>query len=188
MMGKLPQSPVEVRLAVTLFLGLLGIADFFGGWQVRNFASFTPRGVAETVAPEQHHDMAMECCSVTTMEEKPVEPASIDRPTHRITRELLVQDTHVHVPVYAMTAAFLALVLFGLRLSSRARTALVLGAFAAPFLDFAGLWGAHIAPGLGTVFGLLAVAGGFAMGICYLIVFLVAMVQFWLSRKETIHA
>ncbi len=51
-MGKLPQSPVEVRLAVTLFLGLLGIADFFGGWQVKNFAAFTPRGVAATVAPE----------------------------------------------------------------------------------------------------------------------------------------
>jgi hypothetical protein len=188
MMGRLPQSPFEVRLAVTLFLVLLGIADLFGGWQVRNFASFTPGGAAATVAPEQHHEMAMECCSVTTMEEKPVEPASLDRPTHRITRELLVQDTHVHVPVYAMTAAFLALVLFGLRLSSRARTALVLCAFAAPFLDFAGLWGAHLAPGLGKVFGALAIAGGFAMGICYLIVFLVAMVQMWSRRKESAHA
>ncbi len=184
MMDSLPKSPFEVRLAVTLFLGLLGIADFFGAWQVRNFAAFTPRGVAATVAPEEHHAMAMECCSVTSMEEKPVEPTSLDRPTHRITRELLVQDTHVHIPVYAMTAAFLALVLFGLRLSSRARTSLVLCAFAAPFLDFAGLWGAHFAPGLGAIFGALSVAGGFAMGICYLIVFLVAMVQFWLPRKE----
>ena len=34
-MGRLPQSPFEVRLAVTLFLGLLGIADFFGAWQVQ---------------------------------------------------------------------------------------------------------------------------------------------------------
>lgn len=187
-MGRLPQSPFEVRLSVTLFLCLLGIADLFGAWQVRNFASFAPRGVAATVAPEQHHAMAMECCSETAMEEKPVKPESLDQPAHRITRELLVQDTHVHVPVYAMTAGFLALVLFGLRFSSRARTALVLGAFSAPFLDFAGLWGAHFAPGLGPIFGALAIAGGFAMGICYLIVFLAAMIQFWSPRKETIHA
>lgn len=187
-MGKLPQSPLEVRLAVTLFLGLLGIADFFGGWQVRNFAAFTPRGVAATVAPEEHHAMAMECCTVTSTQENPVEPASLDHPSHRITRDLLVQDTHVHVPVYAMTAAFLALVLFGLRLSSRVRTGLVLCAFAAPFLDFAGLWGAHFAPDLGAIFGALAVAGGFAMGICYLVVFLIAMAQLWLPSKENSHA
>jgi hypothetical protein len=187
-MGKLPQSPLEVRLAVTLFLGLLGVADFFGGWQVRNFAAFTPRGVAATVAPEEHHAMAMECCTVTTMQEKPVEPASLDHPSHHITRDLLVQDTHVHVPVYAMTAAFLALVVFGLRLSARVRIALVLCAFAAPFLDFAGLWGAHFAPDLGAIFGALAVAGGFAMGICYLVVFIIAMVQLWLPRKENTHA
>jgi hypothetical protein len=187
-MGRLPQSPLEVRLAVTLFLGLLGVADFFGAWQVRNFAAFTPRGVAATVAPEQHHAMAMECCSVTSMQEKPVEPASLDHPTHRITRDLLVQDTHIHIPVYAMTAAFLALVLFGLRLSSRERTGLVLCAFAAPFLDFVGLWGAHVAPDLGAFFGALAVGGGFAMGICYLVVFIVAMVQMWLPGKENTHA
>jgi hypothetical protein len=186
-MGKLPESPVEVRLAVTLFLGLLGIADFFGAWQVRNFAAFSPRGVAATVAPEEHHAMAMECCTVSSMHEKPVEPASLDHPSHHINRDLLVQDTHVHVPVYAMTAAFLALVLFGLRLSSRARTVLVLFAFAAPFLDFAGLWGAHFAPDLGAVFGALAVGGGFSMGICYCVVFIIAIVQLWFV-KEKAHA
>ena len=184
-MGRLPQSPLEVRLAVTLFLGLLGIADFFGAWQVRNFAAFTPRGVAATVAPEEHHGMAMECCTETTIGERPMDPASLDHPTHRITRDLLVQDTHVHVPVYAMTAAFLSLVVFGLRLSSRVRTSLVLCAFAAPLLDFAGLWGAHFAPASGAVFGAVAVAGGFAMGICYLVVFLVAIVQLWFLKENT---
>ena len=84
-----------------------------------------------------------------------------------------------------MTAAFLALVLFGLRLSSRARTVLVLFAFAAPFLDFAGLWGAHFAPDLGAVFGALAVGGGFSMGICYSIVFFIAIVQLWLGKEKT---
>ncbi len=184
-MGRLPRSPLEVRLAVTLFLALLGVADFFGGWQVRNFAAFTPRGVARTVSPEGHHEMAMECCTVTSTHEMPMEPSSLDHPTHHIARDLLVQDTHVHVPVYAMSAAFLALVVFGLRLSSRARTLLVLFAFAAPFLDFAGLWGAHLAPGLGTLFGALAVGGGFAMGICYSAVFVIAIVQLWFTKENT---
>jgi hypothetical protein len=137
------------------------------------------------VAPGGHRAMAMECCTETIMGEKPVEPASLDQPTHRITRDLLVQDTHVHVPVYAMTAAFLALVVFGLRLSSRVRVALVLCAFAAPFLDFAGLWGAHLFPGRGAIFGALAVGGGFAMGICYLVVFVIAMVQLWFVKENT---
>jgi hypothetical protein len=187
-MGRLPQSPPEVRLAATLFLCLLGVADFFGGWQVKNFAAFTPRGVAATVAPAASHSMAMECCNVTAVEETPVEPASLDRPAHRIDRELLIQDTHVHVPVYAMTAAFLALILFGLRLSSRLRTGLVLLAFAAPFLDFAGLWGAHLATGRAAFFAALAIGGGFAMGICYAVVFLLAIAQLWFSSREKIHA
>ncbi len=184
-MGRLPRSPLEVRLAVTLFLALLGVADFFGAWQVKNFAAFTPRGVAAAVAPEESHEMAMECCTVTSTHEKPVDPASLDRPSHRIARDLLVQDTHVHVPVYAMTAAFLSLIVFGLRLSSRVRILLVFCAFAAPFLDFAGLWGAHFAPDLGTIFGALAVAGGFAMGLCYLAVFLIAVVQLWFAKENT---
>jgi hypothetical protein len=65
---------------------------------------------------------------------------------------------------------------------------LVLAAFAAPFLDFAGLWGAHLAPGLGTFFGALAVGGGFAMGICFAVVFVVTIAQLWLPSKENSHA
>ena len=55
-MGKLPESPFEARLAATLFLLLLGVADLFGAWQVRNFAAFTPDGVARAVAPSGHHE------------------------------------------------------------------------------------------------------------------------------------
>jgi hypothetical protein len=187
-MGRLPQSPPEMRLAATLFLLLLGVANLFGAWQVKNFAAFMPSGVAAAVAPEGHHELAMDCCSTTTVGEKPVDPATLDRPSHRITRDLLVQDTHVHVPVYAMTAAFLSLLLFGLRLSSRTRVGLVLLAFAAPFADFAGLWGAHLIPSAGNIFGAVAVFGGAAMGLCYLTILVIALIQLWLPTKEEIHA
>jgi hypothetical protein len=182
-MGSLPQAPFEVRLAVTLFLLLMGVADAFGAWEVKNFAAFTPAGTAATVAPEEQHAMSM-CthCSATMAMEHPVSLASLDPPHHVISRELLVQDTHVHVPVYALTAAALAAILCGLRLASRTRSALVLLAFAAPFLDFAGLWGAHLLPRAGLFFGGLTVGAGMSMGLAYAFVLFTTLVQCWLRR------
>jgi hypothetical protein len=187
-MGKLPGSPFEARLAATLFLLLLGLANLFGAWQVRNFASFTPRGVAATVGARESHEMTMACCSLTTAAETPIDPEALNRPEHHIDRELLVQDSHVHIPVYAMTAALLSLLVLGLDLTSRARSLLILLLFVAPFLDFAGLWGAHLLPGAGTALAILALAGGFAMGVAYVAVLVMAVYQLWIRKKETIHA
>ncbi len=189
-MGRLPHSALEVRLAATLFLLLLGVADLFGAWEVANFSAFTPAGVAATVVPPGQHSLAaggsmdgMESMAgASTAREEPVDLAALNRPKHTISRDLLVQDTHVHIPSYALTAAALSLVAFGLALTSRARVAIVLLAFAAPFADFAGLWGAHLRPASGVFFGGLAVAGGFAMGLAYLIVFLITLVQCWLRK------
>jgi hypothetical protein len=179
-MGKLPEGPFEVRLAATLFLLLLGLADLFGAWQVKNFAAFTPSGIARTVGALDH---SMPEMGHGAMEEKPVDLSTLNEPTHHIPRELLVQDTHVHVPVYAMTAAFLAILLFGLRLSSRARTGLVFLAFAAPFLDFAGLWGAHLSKGGGRFWGAIALLGGLLIGLAYLAVLVLVLNQCWFQRK-----
>lgn len=189
-MGRLSQSPFEVRLAATLFLLLLGIADFFGAWQVRHFAAFSPKGVAETVAPEMHHDMTMACCMESAVEEKPIDVSALNSPKHQVNRDLLVQDTHVHAPAYAMTAAFLSLIVFGLALSRPARVAIITLAFAAPFVDFAGLWGAHLFPARGIVFAGFAVLGGFAMGLAYTVVLVLTLKQSWFSgtHKETNHA
>ncbi|HZF12373.1 MAG TPA: hypothetical protein VFE33_26595 [Thermoanaerobaculia bacterium] len=197
-MGGLRQAPFEVRLAATLFLLLLGIADLFGAWEVKNFAAFTPRAVAATVAAEREASPmpAMKMAGVnhagmaSTAEEHVVDLSTLDRPRHTISRDLLVQDTHVHIPAYALTAAALSLVVFGLRLSSRARSAVVLLAFAAPLADFVGLWGAHLFPAAALLFGTLTVAGGFAMGLAYLFVLVLTLAQCWLSRprEEDSHA
>src|SRR5436309_1657576 len=113
-MGRLPQAPFEVRLAATLFLLLLGVADLFGAWEVKSFADFTPRGVAATVEVDAGRPMAI-CAHCSAMAaEHEVDLASLDRPRHAIGRELLVQDTHVHVPAYALTALALSLIVFGL--------------------------------------------------------------------------
>jgi hypothetical protein len=186
-LGKLPGSPLEVRLAATLFLLLLGVADLFGAWQVKNFSSFTPAGVKETVGPDEHHAMGMSGRPMTghamsSADEKEIDLASLDRPRHHIGAELLVQDTHVHVPVYALTAAALSLLAFGLVLPSRVRSLIVVLAFAAPAANFIGLWGAHLFHRAGSLFGLLAVAGGFAMGLAYLIILAATLAQCWFAR------
>ncbi len=189
-MGRLPESPIEVRLAVLLFLAMLGLADAFGAWQVKNFAAFTPSGVAASVAPEPSpapratgHDDGRD--------EAPVDLATLDRENPRIPEKLLVEDTHVHVPVYAITAGALSLIVCGLALSSRARSLLIVSLFLAPLADFAGLWGAHLWPESGFFFGLVAVGGGFGMGLAYLVVFGLVLDQCWLRRHaatEDIHA
>jgi hypothetical protein len=189
-MGRLPHSALEVRLAATLFLLLLGVADLFGAWEVANFSAFTPAGVAATVVPPGQHSLAAggsmdgmgSMSAPSTAREEPVDLAALNRPKHTISRDLLVQDTHVHIPSYALTAAALSLIAFGLALTSRARVAIVLLAFAAPFADFAGLWGAHLRPSAGAFFGGLAVAGGFAMGLAYLAVCLTTLFQCWLRK------
>ena len=178
-MGKLPGSVLEVRLAATLFLLLLGLADLLGAWQVKNYAGFSPQSVAATVAPEvhemgPHQEMGMEM---------PIDVSAINAPRHRIDRELLVQDSHVHVPVYAITSALLALVVFGLQLSSSARVGLVLAGFAAPALDFAGLWGAHLWSASGKFWGAVAVGGGFLMGLVYLVILVLTIAQCWFRRQ-----
>ncbi|HEX4495501.1 MAG TPA: hypothetical protein VIE43_07540 [Thermoanaerobaculia bacterium] len=189
-MGKLSNGPLEARLAVTFFLLLLGAANFFGAWEVKNFSSFTPDGVAATVAPEVHHAVGMRCEMCSMSRETPIDPDSLDRPKHTIGRDLLVQDTHVHIPVYSLTAGALSLVIFGLALSSATRSWLVTLAFAAPALDFLGLWGAHLAPSLGGFFGTVTVGGGSAMALAYLIVLWLTLSQCWFqrSRKELYHA
>jgi len=172
-MGKLPNSPVEARFAATLFLLLLGVANAFGAWQVRQFAAFTPSGVAGAVGS-----------SASGSGERPVSIEELNAPEHHIDRRLLVQDSHVHLPAYAMTAAFLSLIVLGLRLSSSVRMAVIGAAFAAPVLDFAGLWGAHLSGVATRLWAAVALAGGFAMAAVYLLVLVITIRQCWLTRKE----
>lgn len=178
-LGWLPGSPFEVRLTVLLFLALLGLADVFGAWQVKNFAAFSPAGIASTVAPGGPP------AGVPDSESKgetPVTLNELNTPARHIERDLLVQDTHVHVPAYALTAAVLSLIVLGLRLTSGWRTVLIASAFFAPLADFVGLWGAHLLPSAGTAFGALAAIGGFGMGLVYTVIAIVASYQCWRRR------
>src|SRR5207253_1418363 len=89
---------------------------------------------------------------------------------------LLVQDTHVHMPMYAVIAAALSIIVLGLAISRAAGLALIALLFAAPWLDFAGMWLTKLAS---PKFAIVTLAGGWAMALGYTIVAALALWQMW---------
>lgn len=175
----LRRADVAIRWLVTCLLATFGIAYLFGGIMVRLYAGFTPARVAATYGGEH---MAMAMPPDTTMVVHRVVSLSdfSEGDVHTVDTDLLVQDTHVHVPMYGVIAAVLSLVALGLGLSNRATVGLVTVLFAAPWLDFAGMWLTKLA---GPGFAWVTLAGGYAMGLGYLAVTAIAIPRMWLGAK-----
>ena len=173
----LGRADARVKWLVTCLLGTFGLAYLFGGWMVRLYAGFTPASVARTYA-EPATVMAPES---TMTVEHPMKMSEFDvgdtTETHLVDTKLLVQDTHVHVPMYGVIAAALSLVVLGLGLSRHWGFTLITLLFAAPWLDFAGMWLTKFAS---PHFAVLTLAGGWAMGLGYTIVALLALRRMWL--------
>ncbi|HEY6059955.1 MAG TPA: hypothetical protein VIV10_05170 [Gemmatimonadales bacterium] len=174
---------VDARLkwAVTCLLLTFGLAYLFGGVMVALYAGFAPKRIAATyaepaaaVAPETtmvvEHAMPMSEFDVADSTE-----------IHFVDTKLLVQDTHVHVPMYGVIAGLLSLVVLGLGVSRRWGYALITLLFAAPWLDFTGMW---LTKFVAPQFALLTAAGGWTMGLGYTVVTLLALRRMWLPGKE----
>jgi hypothetical protein len=165
----------RVKWLVTCLLATFGIAYLFGGWMVGLYAGFSPHNIAQTYAsPEMSMAMPPDRTVVVEHPMARQEFAAEDR--HTVDRNLLVQDTHVHVPMYGIFAGALSLVVLGLGLAPRWSYALITLLFAAPWLDFAGMWLTKL---FSPHFALLTVAGGWAMGLGYTIVAWSAMWRMW---------
>jgi hypothetical protein len=177
----LRQSDLRVRWLVTLLLATLGTSYIFGAWMVGLYAGFTPHKVGETYGTAGEAPMTMQMPPESTVvTERPVSMGEMDEETHHVDTNLLVQDTHVHMPMYAVIAAALSVIVLGLSLSRAMGLALIALLFAAPWLDFAGMWLTKlVSPG----FAFVTVAGGWAMGLGYTIVAAIALWQMWLGRK-----
>src|SRR5262245_56239961 len=105
------------------------------------YAGFTPRKVAETYGRAGERPMTMQMPPDSTIvTERPVSIADLGEEHHHVDTNLLVQDTHVHMPMYAVIAAALSVIVLGLALSRAVSLALIALLFAAPWLDFAGMW------------------------------------------------
>ena len=180
MIYDLRRADGAVKWLVTCLLATFGIAYAFGAWMVGLYAGFTPQSVAATYAePEMAMPMPPDTSMVVHRRVTLSELAMADE-HHTVDRDLLVQDTHVHVPMYGVIAAALSLIVLGLALPRWSAVALITLLFAAPWLDFAGMWLTKLAsPGFAAV----TLLGGWAMGAGWAIVTGLACWQMWVSQR-----
>jgi hypothetical protein len=175
----LRHADIRLKWLVTCVLATFGIAYGFGAWMVALYAGFRPATVAATYGEAEMH-MAMPP-ERTMVLEHPMELSEFaESAPHHVDRDLLIQDTHVHVPMYGVIAAALAGVALGLALPRWAGLGLITLLFAAPWLDFAGMWLTKL---LSPRFALLTVAGGWAMGAGYALVAGLALWRMWGPQK-----
>jgi hypothetical protein len=171
----------RARWLITCLLGTLGLTYLFGGWMVALYAGFTPGRVARTYAGPA----VVAAPETTTVMEHTMPMSAFDTgdtaEVHLVDTKLLVQDTHVHVPMYGVIATLLSVVVLGLGLAPRWGFGLITLLFAAPWFDFAGMWLTKFAS---PRFAVLTVAGGFAMGLGYTIVAGLAVRRMWLMPRE----
>jgi len=180
MLYDLRRADVRIKWLVTGLLATLGLSYVFGAIMVALYAGFTPQSVAATYAgPEMSMVMPPE---TTMVVQRPMSMADFAGPeVHTVDTKLLIQDTHVHVPMYGLIAAALSVVVAGLSLPRGRALCLIALLFAAPWLDFAGMWLTKLAS---PRFAIVTLAGGWAMGVAYLIVAALAVHQMWLSHER----
>ena len=184
MLYDLRHADTRVKWLVTCLLATFGLAYLFGAWMVGLYAGFTPHAVAATYAVSElaaegapmHMHMPPDSTVMVEHSMTAQQMMSMGEGPHTVDRDLLVQDTHVHVPMYGVIAACLSLVVLGLHLKRAWGYVLITLLFSAPWLDFAGMWLTKL---VSARFAVLTVAGGFAMGLAYTVVAAVAMWQMW---------
>ena len=180
MLYDLRRRYARVRWLVTLLLCTLGVSYIFGAWMVAMYAGFTPRTVAATYVEPAGMNMPMPA-DTTMVVEHDVTPADMGREEqHQVDRALLIQDTHVHVPMYGVIALTLSIVALGLAIPRWMGFALITVLFAAPWFDFMGMWLTKL---VSPRFAVVTLAGGWAMGLGYTIVAALAFWQMWRPEK-----
>jgi hypothetical protein len=179
MLYDLGRADLRIKWLVTCLLATLGISYVFGALMVSLYAGFTPERVAATYGGRP---MSMAMPPERTMvREHPMSMLEFAKPeVHEVDTTLLIQDTHVHVPMYGLIAAALSLVVLGLSLFQGWALGLITLLFAAPWLDFAGMWLTKFVSGR---FAMITLAGGWAMGLGYLAVTALAIHQMWFRTR-----
>ncbi len=181
MLYDLRRADASIKWLVTCLLATFGLSYLFGALMVALYAGFTPQRVAATYAgPEMSMPMPPD---TTMIVEHPMSMAEFARPeTHAVDTNLLIQDSHVHVPMYGVIAAALSLVVVGLSLERVWALGLITLLFAAPWLDFAGLW---LTKFVSPQFAIVTLIGGWAMAAGYAIVAALAVKQMWFSPERS---
>ena len=86
---------------------------------------------------------------------------------HHVDTRLLIQDSHIHIMLYAIVAALQTLLIFGLEWSATWRNTVIIAAFGSGAFDFVGQWLMKAgSPG----FSWLTLVSGWLMAAVYVVV------------------
>jgi len=156
----------SVKLAALLFLLLLGYSYLFAFLMVKNWAGLTPSAVQATYVPAAGVDtMAMQEQSTSAMQ--PLDLSRVPEMKHTVDTALLIQDSHIHIMIYALVAGLLSLIILGLDWPGWLRDGMLVASFGFGALDFAGQW--LMKAGL-PGFAWLTILSGWGMALVYLAV------------------
>jgi hypothetical protein len=156
----------SVKLGALLFLLVLGYGYMFAFLMVKTWSGLTPARVAATYVPMPGMDetrMAMQSHATT----QPLDLGEMPEMQHTVDTNQLIQDSHIHILIYAIVAALLTLIILGLDWPAWWRDTMIVAAFGFGVLDFAGQWLMRF--GLGG-FAWLTLVSGWGMSLVYLIV------------------
>jgi hypothetical protein len=157
----------SVKLAAVLFMLVLGYAYIFAFFMVKQYGGLTPADVAATYVPTKVEASRLPERSHSTTQA--LDLSAMKQERHRVDTQLLIQDSHIHIMMYAVVAALQTLVILGLGWSAGWRDLVILCAFGSGALDFAGQW--LMKAGIGG-FAWLTLASGWLMSIVYVVVFI----------------
>ena len=177
---RLRDAPRSARLAALLFLLVLGYSYVFAFLMVKTWAGLSPSAVNATYAPAAAMDtMAMGEQSTSTMQ--PLDLSRVPEMKHTVDTALLIQDSHIHIMIYAIVAALLSLIMLGLDWPGWFRDGMIVAAFAVGALDFGGQW--LMKAGL-PGFAWLTIVSGWGMALVYLVV-LIETIRAIAARRTT---
>ncbi len=162
----LRRADFSVRLAAVLFMPVLGYAYVFAFFMVKEWAGLTPARVSATYAPAVEVDEAAlpEASESTT---QPLDLGGMTEESHHVDTRLLIQDSHIHIMIYAIVAALQTLLVLGLEWRPGWRNTVILAAFGSGALDFSGQW--LMKAGI-SGFSYLTILSGWLMAATYVVV------------------
>ncbi|MGE0352508.1 MAG: hypothetical protein AB7Q69_04645 [Gemmatimonadales bacterium] len=163
---RLRDADRSVKLAAALFLLVLGYAYFFAFLMVKTWAGLTPAAVQATYVPPPSVTDSM-LPTTSDASTQPLDLSSMSDMRHTVDAQLLVQDSHIHLMIYAIVAALQVLIMLGLDWPPWWRNTMIVAAFGFGALDFSGQWLMHF--GLGG-FAWLTLLSGWGMSLVYVIV------------------
>ena len=175
----LRRADFSVRLAAVLFMLVLGYAYSFAFLMVKEWAGLTPEQGAATYVPatDMEDIVLLEESQATT---EALDFSSMEEMRHQVDTGLLIQDSHIHIMIYAIVAALQTLLILGLGWGAAWRNTVITAAFGSGALDFSGQWLVKAGiPG----FSWLTIASGWLMSAVYVVV-LVGTLRAVLGRER----